>query len=323
MEKRKSGGKFLLKFGILVIAAAGLASLTFSCDGGLGLGGGRAPEMPSFLSGVALSSSEIQLTWRDNSDNETGFKIEYGTSSSSLSHSSSASEDTEEYTVSNLESSTTYYFCICARGETKDSDSTEVVSVTTLEGIIYQETFDGGDYDDISTWYYMGGSNFTSNYSLSFSETAADGSDYSLLVTGGYMSLDVFLYTDIGSLEQPESVQIYVRPSYTDEEGGQITLMGTNHQYSTVAMVWFSNDGKFRIYSGGEEELLSYSGFTWYKLEFTNFNWTSETYDLYVNDYLEKSGASFFHTGVNGVQYVGLTNFEPGCYFRIDEILVQ
>ncbi len=44
----------------------------------------QPPAVPSKLTGSALSFNQIKLTWRDNSNNEDGFKIERRTSSNSL-----------------------------------------------------------------------------------------------------------------------------------------------------------------------------------------------------------------------------------------------
>ncbi len=41
-----------------------------------GGGGGTAPAAPTRLAGSAVSSSRIDLTWTDNSANETGVRIE-------------------------------------------------------------------------------------------------------------------------------------------------------------------------------------------------------------------------------------------------------
>jgi len=35
-----------------------------------------APEAPTGLAATVLSSTEIELTWQDNSTNESGFKVE-------------------------------------------------------------------------------------------------------------------------------------------------------------------------------------------------------------------------------------------------------
>ena len=42
---------------------------------------GTVPTAPSGLTATAASSSQINLSWTDNSNNETGFKIDQATSS--------------------------------------------------------------------------------------------------------------------------------------------------------------------------------------------------------------------------------------------------
>jgi hypothetical protein len=39
-------------------------------------GGPNVPAAPANLQATAVSSSQINLTWKENSDHETGFKIE-------------------------------------------------------------------------------------------------------------------------------------------------------------------------------------------------------------------------------------------------------
>ena len=53
-------------------------TLTLACSG---TGGGNAPAAPSNLRATALSSTEVDLEWNDNSNNETGFRVEGRTGS--------------------------------------------------------------------------------------------------------------------------------------------------------------------------------------------------------------------------------------------------
>ena len=77
-------------------------------------GSGSTPEAPSNLSASAQSATSIRITWIDNSNNETGFKIERKTSSGSYSQITSVSANTTSYTDTGLSSDTRYYYRVRA-----------------------------------------------------------------------------------------------------------------------------------------------------------------------------------------------------------------
>ena len=72
------------------------------------------PEAPSNLSVSAQSSTSIRITWADNSNNETGFKIERKTSSGNYSQITTVSANTTSYTNTGLSSNTLYYYRVRA-----------------------------------------------------------------------------------------------------------------------------------------------------------------------------------------------------------------
>jgi hypothetical protein len=71
------------------------------------------PTVPTVLSATATSSSQINLTWTDNSNNETGFKIErkMGSGGTYLSLATAAA-NTISYNDTGLTASTAYYYRI-------------------------------------------------------------------------------------------------------------------------------------------------------------------------------------------------------------------
>jgi hypothetical protein len=76
-------------------------------------GGGEAPAAPSRLRGRG-SRTSVSLTWRDNSDNEDGFHIYRGLSSSSLSLIATVGANVTSYTDTGLSRRTRYYYKVCA-----------------------------------------------------------------------------------------------------------------------------------------------------------------------------------------------------------------
>jgi len=91
------------------------------------------PTAPSALSASAASSSQINLTWTDNSTTETAFKVEQASASTGpwTELASSVAANTTSYSVTGLSAATTYYFRVRASNATGNSDYTATASATT------------------------------------------------------------------------------------------------------------------------------------------------------------------------------------------------
>jgi transcriptional regulator CtsR len=93
---------------------------------------GPPPNAPSNLVATPISSSQIDLTWQDNSTDETGFKIERKTGTGSYSQIATVGTGVTSYSNTRLSASTTYYYRVRAYKGTLNSDYCEEASATTL-----------------------------------------------------------------------------------------------------------------------------------------------------------------------------------------------
>lgn len=104
---------------------------------GCGGSGGPPPppppplfDAPTNLMASVLSSSSIRLTWIDNSNNETGFKIERSTSETSgFTQLDTVGPDVDTYVSIGLTTNTTYYFRVCSFNSDGNSDYSNVVGI--------------------------------------------------------------------------------------------------------------------------------------------------------------------------------------------------
>jgi hypothetical protein len=95
-------------------------AITTSC-------GPTAPTAPSGLTGTATSQTQIDLTWTDNSSDETGFKVyQDGT----LLNTTAA--DTTSYSVTKLTCNTGYPFTVMATNATGDSTAAATSPANTV-----------------------------------------------------------------------------------------------------------------------------------------------------------------------------------------------
>jgi transcriptional regulator CtsR len=93
---------------------------------------GPTPNAPSNLVATPISSSQINLTWQDNSSDETGFKIERKTGSGSYSQIATVGANVASYSDTYLSASTTYYYRVSAYSSAGNSDYSNEASATTL-----------------------------------------------------------------------------------------------------------------------------------------------------------------------------------------------
>ncbi len=74
------------------------------------------PEAPTNLTATPVSSSQIELTWQDNSDDETGFRLEYRKWLGTWTLLDEVAQDTESYSHEGLDPATRYEYRVQACG---------------------------------------------------------------------------------------------------------------------------------------------------------------------------------------------------------------
>jgi plastocyanin len=94
--------------------------------------GPTAPAAPSNLTATGVSSTDIQLSWRDNSNNESGFQIESLTATTTFHQIATAPANATGATISGLAPATQYSFRIRATGAGGVSNYSNAVSAFTL-----------------------------------------------------------------------------------------------------------------------------------------------------------------------------------------------
>lgn len=90
-----------------------------------------APAAPSNLAAAAVSTTEIALTWTDNSNNETSFRIERKTLGGSYVEVASAPANSTGATVGGLSPETAYSFRVRARNGNGDSSYSNEAAAAT------------------------------------------------------------------------------------------------------------------------------------------------------------------------------------------------
>jgi phosphodiesterase/alkaline phosphatase D-like protein len=118
-----SGKHFsLLLWGILFI---GLHTLAQACP----------PNPPTLLTATAVSSSQINLSWTDNSNNETGFKIEESPNDDQhFTQIDTVGANVTTYSRTGLSANTRYYYRVRAyNGNGNSSYSNEANAWTFLQ----------------------------------------------------------------------------------------------------------------------------------------------------------------------------------------------
>jgi predicted phage tail protein len=92
---------------------------------------GVSPNAPSGLVATAISKTRIDLAWTDNSNNETGFKIERSTNGTTFSQIATVGVNVTTYSNNGLKGNKTYWYRVRAYNGTGNSGYSNVASATT------------------------------------------------------------------------------------------------------------------------------------------------------------------------------------------------
>jgi YVTN family beta-propeller protein len=96
--------------------------------------GGSPPSAPSGLEAETTDGNDIELTWSDNSTDESGFKIERRKDEdNTFVQVAKVDGDTESYTDDALEGGETYHYRIRSYNEAADSDASNTAEATTAD----------------------------------------------------------------------------------------------------------------------------------------------------------------------------------------------
>ncbi len=90
-----------------------------------------APPTPTGLSATALSASQVNLSWNDNSGNEDGFRIERKTGAAPFAEIMTVPAQTQNYSDANVTPATAYTYRVRAYNSIANSDYSNEASATT------------------------------------------------------------------------------------------------------------------------------------------------------------------------------------------------
>lgn len=94
---------------------------------------GDLPQPPNNLRETEVKKDSITLSWRDNSNNETGFKIERKTGTGNFTQVGTTLANVTTFTNDKLSNNTTYIYRVRAYNSFGDSPYTDELTVTTGE----------------------------------------------------------------------------------------------------------------------------------------------------------------------------------------------
>jgi hypothetical protein len=91
------------------------------------------PDDPSNLSATATSSSQINLAWTDNANNEDGFKIDQSLDGVNFAQVATVGANVTTYSATGLQAGTTYYFRVRSFNFAADSNYSNTASASTFQ----------------------------------------------------------------------------------------------------------------------------------------------------------------------------------------------
>ena len=89
------------------------------------------PAAPTNLTATTFSSSQINLSWTDNANNENGFKVEQSTDGTTFAQIATLGSNSVSYSATALSASTTYFYRVVSFNDAGNSTFSNTASATT------------------------------------------------------------------------------------------------------------------------------------------------------------------------------------------------
>ncbi len=93
------------------------------------------PAAPTGLSATVVSANQITLTWTDNANNETAFKVERSSDGVNFTYLTAVAANVTTHSFTGLTPATLYTFRVRATNAAGDSANTNLVTATTLAAL--------------------------------------------------------------------------------------------------------------------------------------------------------------------------------------------
>jgi hypothetical protein len=180
---------------------------------------------------------------------------------------------------------------------------------------LFAEDWEDGDYNG---WTVLSG-NYTTRAVQN--SVAANGTTWSLQLTGGggqNTGLSHVFTTPI----QPTRVSWWVRAAQTTQPVAYFMMYPSSSSTDYIAWMYFNNSAQISCRGSGSAIVRTYVVNQWYHIEFRNINWTSRTFDYYIDNVLVQASVGMSGSGT-AVGKLELHNWDTGGTAYWDQIEFQ
>jgi len=152
------------------------------------------PNAPSGLAALALSDAEISISWLDNSNNETGFRLERSVDGVNWSEFAVVASNVKSFTDTGLESGTAYQYRVRAYNGNGNSDYSNGGSATTKVAVV-EACINNAPVLSItpSTVYSQSGASITYNITLNNRDSSVCSASAFTLTTSEGAALGIYV----------------------------------------------------------------------------------------------------------------------------------